>query len=119
MISVSSSFNASLVIHTALACRWSTIACFDVSYQIVLRFYSYRRGRDQARLPVVKQALPGYWSALCHPNCELALALTILGALVSLLIRKSIFDRKHVTEHILEEKRTSSLKDTSSSDESV
>lgn len=50
---------------------------------------------------------------------ELALALTILGALVSLLIRKSIFDRKHVTEHILEEKRTSSLKDTSSSDESV
>ncbi|RAO69440.1 uncharacterized protein BHQ10_005452 [Talaromyces amestolkiae] len=50
---------------------------------------------------------------------ELALALTILGALVSLLIRKSVFDRKHVTEHVLEEKRTSSLKDTSSSDDSV
>ncbi|KUL85720.1 hypothetical protein ZTR_08516 [Talaromyces verruculosus] len=50
---------------------------------------------------------------------ELGLALAILGALVSLLIRKSAFDRKHVTEHVLEEKRTSSLKGTSSSDESV
>lgn len=50
---------------------------------------------------------------------ELGLAIAVLGALVSLLIRKSVFDRKHVTEHVLEEKHTSSLKDTSSSDESV
>jgi MFS family permease len=50
---------------------------------------------------------------------ELSLALTILGALVSLLIRKSVFDRKHVTEHVLEEKRTSTSKDSSSGELSV
>uniref|UniRef100_A0A093URX7 Putative MFS-type transporter n=1 Tax=Talaromyces marneffei PM1 TaxID=1077442 RepID=A0A093URX7_TALMA len=50
---------------------------------------------------------------------ELSLALTVLGALVSLLIRKSVFDRKHVTEHVLEEKHTSSSKGSSSGDESV
>ncbi|EED17140.1 efflux pump antibiotic resistance protein, putative [Talaromyces stipitatus ATCC 10500] len=47
---------------------------------------------------------------------ELGLALTVLGALVSLLIRKSVFDRKHVSKHVLEERYTSSPQDSVSSE---
>lgn len=50
---------------------------------------------------------------------ELGLAFTVLGAVVSLLIGKSVLDRKHVSEHVLEEKRTSSCKYSSISHESI
>lgn len=50
---------------------------------------------------------------------ELSLALCLLGAIVSLLIEKSVFDRKHVSEHVLEEKRLDSSSGSWSSGETL
>lgn len=87
----------------------TTIASNAEQYVTVLKTMADKELRDNI--------LAAYTSSFRNVF-ELGLVLTVLGALVSLLIRKSVFDRKHVTEHVLEEKRTPSLKDNSSSDES-
>lgn len=96
--------------HLASAGLDVTIASNADQYVAVLNTMT-----DQALRDVISAA----YAASFKNVFELGLAIAVLGALVSLLIRKSVFDRKHVTEHVLEEKHTSSLKDTSSSDESV
>lgn len=44
------------------------------------------------------------YAASFRNTFELLVAITVLSALVSLLVRKSVFDREHVTEHVLEER---------------
>ena len=103
-------FQNRLKSHLAAAGLDITIASNAEQYVAVLN--------TMADQPLRQRILAAYASGFQNVF-ELALALTILGALVSLLIRKSVFDRKHVTEHVLEGKRTSILKDSSSSEVSV
>lgn len=50
------------------------------------------------------------YAASFRNTFELVLAITVLSALISLLVKKSVFDREHVTEHVLEERHTSNPK---------